>query len=74
MSRAPTWRWAWYMPARNAPDSSGGRGTTLIIAEPADLCSPPVLTANAETGDRRSLKPFWPYNARYTGDHRQFSA
>jgi hypothetical protein len=24
------------------------------------------------TGDRRSLKPFGPYNARYTGDHRQF--
>ncbi len=22
------------------------------------------------TGDRRSLKPFGPYNARYTGDHR----
>jgi hypothetical protein len=53
MSRAPTWQWAWYMPARNAPDSPGGRGTTLIPArhppaEPADLCSPLVLTANAE--------------------------
>jgi hypothetical protein len=50
-----------------------GRRTALRGSCPCSWprCQP-VCTELTLYGDRRSLKPFGPYNARYAGDHRQF--